>query len=306
MEVVDADMNTALHKALMQGDAANVNSLLDSKVSTTAANKKLQTPLHLAVLHANDTVVERLLSLGADVNAKDKDGKTPIYLATEWGKEETVKLLVNHPGVSPADVNINDKDGNCPLHAAVAINHLSLTLFLLNEGKASIASRNNMGRTPLHVLGEKGGDGRVLDALLAKEAEINAKDNDGNTPLHLAVGFCHQQVAIELCKQGAAVSEVNASDTTCLDKLLFGDSQLRSEIQKKMLAALPSPPPWVPDSASDHCQVCKTLFTAKNRRHHCRHCGRLVCGKCSPSKKNIPKWNLKTVRVCFMCESVLT
>jgi len=161
-----------------------------------------------------------------------------------------------------------------------------------------------MGRTPLHVLGEKGGDGRILDILLKHNAELNCKDNDGNTPLHLAVGFCHQIMAIELCKRGASVCEINVNDATCLDDLPFGDSEARTELQKKMLAALPNPPIWLPDEASPHCQICKTSFTQRNRRHHCRNCGRLVCAKCSPNKKSYPKWDLKGVRVCFMCEMI--
>jgi len=305
-DTVDNEQNTPLHKALMVGDMAHINHLLDSNASVTRVNKKLQTPLHLAVLHSSDNIVEKILACGADVNAKDKDGKTSIYLATEWGKEETVKVLVRSANSPKADVNIPDKDGNCPLHAAVAINHQALTHFLLTEAGARPDVRNNMGRSPLHVLGEKGGDGRVLDSLRSQNVDMNSKDNDGNTPLHLAVGFCHQQVAIELCKHGASVCEVNDNDATCLDKLPFGDAQVRLEIQKKMLAAMSDPPVWVPDSASDHCQVCKSTFTAKNRRHHCRNCGRLVCAKCSPVKRNINKWNLKNVRVCYLCESILT
>jgi ankyrin repeat protein len=304
-ETVDAEQNTRLHKALMTGEFEEATKLLASGVSVTRVNKKLQTPLHLAVLHASDAIIEKILSCGADVNARDKDGKSPIYLATEWGKEETVKLLVKNATSPRADVNICDKDGNCPLHAAVAINHQPLTNFLLSEANASISMKNNMGRTPIHVLGEKGGDGRVLEALLKTAADINGKDNDGNTPLHLAVGFCHQQVATELCKHGASVCEINSNDATCLDKLPFGDPQVRLDIQKKMLAALPAPAEWVPDSASPHCQVCKATFTTKNRRHHCRNCGRLVCSKCSPTKKNIAKWNLKNARLCYLCESVI-
>jgi len=303
-DTVDTDQNTPLHKALINGDFGHVNYLLDAKASVVRVNKKMQTPLHLAVLHSTETIVEKILTCGADVNAKDKDGKTAIYLATEWGKANIVEKIVKSRPGPRNDVNIADKDGNCPLHAAVAINHEGLSQFLINEAGGDINARNNMGRTPLHVLGEKGGDARILDLLLSKGGELNSKDNDGNTPLHLAVGFCHQQIAIELCRRGASVCEVNVNDATCLDDLPFGDQNARTEIQQKMLAALPKPPTWLPDSASPHCQICKTSFTAKNRRHHCRNCGRLVCGKCSPNKKSIPKWELKSVRVCFMCESI--
>lgn len=42
------------------------------------------------------------------------------------------------------------------------------------------------------------------------------------------------------------------------------------------------------------------------RKHHCRHCGRLICQKCS-DQIPILKYNLpKPVRVCQVCYDVLT
>lgn len=38
---------------------------------------------------------------------------------------------------------------------------------------------------------------------------------------------------------------------------------------------------WQPDSESDSCTLCGDLFTFFNRKHHCRKCGKLVCGACS-------------------------
>ena len=53
-------------------------------------------------------------------------------------------------------------------------------------------------------------------------------------------------------------------------------------------------------------QVCRSAFKASNRRHHCRHCGRIVCADCSPHKLAIPKFGIrKPERVCNDCEPVL-
>lgn len=42
---------------------------------------------------------------------------------------------------------------------------------------------------------------------------------------------------------------------------------------------------WDPDHASSACVLCsKSWGTFRNRRHHCRHCGRLVCESCSSKK----------------------
>jgi len=60
---------------------------------------------------------------------------------------------------------------------------------------------------------------------------------------------------------------------------------------------------WKPDSSVKVCMNCgATRFSAFNRRHHCRGCGKVVCATCSENK--IVLQNLshtKAVRVCISC-----
>lgn len=42
-------------------------------------------------------------------------------------------------------------------------------------------------------------------------------------------------------------------------------------------------PNWQSDSDAQNCSICNTKFNLWFRRHHCRMCGRVVCGNCSPS-----------------------
>ena len=39
---------------------------------------------------------------------------------------------------------------------------------------------------------------------------------------------------------------------------------------------------WIPDEDFEHCAVCKGKFTVfqLRMRHHCRYCGKVVCGEC--------------------------
>lgn len=48
-------------------------------------------------------------------------------------------------------------------------------------------------------------------------------------------------------------------------------------------------PRWQPDNELSACSICGNTFTFLNRRHHCRRCGRLVCGPCSPHRITIPR-----------------
>lgn len=57
---------------------------------------------------------------------------------------------------------------------------------------------------------------------------------------------------------------------------------------------------WVPDHHSNRCMLCTGSFTFKNRRHHCRVCGILVCGSCS-CRTLYDHRHEKRVRVCDSC-----
>ncbi|CAL1536875.1 unnamed protein product [Lymnaea stagnalis] len=50
------------------------------------------------------------------------------------------------------------------------------------------------------------------------------------------------------------------------------------------------------------CTRCRVQFTMLQRKHHCRNCGEVFCGKCSSKNSIIPKLGLeREVRVCDSC-----
>jgi len=58
---------------------------------------------------------------------------------------------------------------------------------------------------------------------------------------------------------------------------------------------------WVSDESESTCQICKVqVFSIFNRRHHCRHCGRLSCASCSTYRCAV-RGNPGKVRVCREC-----
>ncbi|EFA85781.1 pleckstrin domain-containing protein [Heterostelium album PN500] len=64
-------------------------------------------------------------------------------------------------------------------------------------------------------------------------------------------------------------------------------------------------PVWIPDSEALQCMECSIKFTTIRRRHHCRRCGNVVCGKCSDQSFKLDNHS-KPVRVCKSCFSYLT
>lgn len=60
---------------------------------------------------------------------------------------------------------------------------------------------------------------------------------------------------------------------------------------------------WI---STDMCQECGKNFSITVRQHHCRHCGRVLCSKCSDQEVPIIKFREnKPVRVCKICFDVL-
>jgi hypothetical protein len=64
---------------------------------------------------------------------------------------------------------------------------------------------------------------------------------------------------------------------------------------------------WMPDRSCRFCFECESQFSLFNRRHHCRLCGKVFCGKCSLNtipasvEEGVPYEEGERVRVCNYC-----
>lgn len=82
-----------------------------------------------------------------------------------------------------------------------------------------------------------------------------------------------------------------------LDKFEESGKTVKNDSRQRRLSNLA--PVWVPDAEARTCTICGIKFTITNRRHHCRQCGQVVCGKCSNKKKELPGQGKQ--RVCDLC-----
>ncbi|GJN03665.1 hypothetical protein PR202_ga21136 [Eleusine coracana subsp. coracana] len=63
---------------------------------------------------------------------------------------------------------------------------------------------------------------------------------------------------------------------------------------------------WMPDQSCRVCYDCDAQFTILNRRHHCRHCGRVFCARCTAnsvprSPGDAVREDGERIRVCNYC-----
>lgn len=66
-------------------------------------------------------------------------------------------------------------------------------------------------------------------------------------------------------------------------------------------------PKWIKDEEVTMCMeyTCQDKFTRIRRRHHCRACGKIFCGKCSSRKVQLEYDNNQSNRVCQKCYETL-
>jgi len=62
---------------------------------------------------------------------------------------------------------------------------------------------------------------------------------------------------------------------------------------------------WVPDAQVTDCPICHKKFGLLLPKHHCRACGRVICGQCSDNTLFLQVCANKKSRVCDTCYEVM-
>lgn len=290
-----------LHTAIIKGDLESVLFLLSISVNVHSRTQDQHslTPLLLAVQKGHAMMVRNLLLAGASVHDTTPSKQTALQLAAEADLAEVCSILLAE-GVDYAAV---DSRGNGALHLAVKEGHLDVVRVLLTESQIDAEAVNAKGRNPLHILANFAKDSAVaiFDLFLEcmPEYPIDRVDGDGNTALLLAYMKGHGAMCRSLVKAGATLGTLNHQGVS-----MFNCQVATKQLLCRLLDSLSQEPKW---GEGDVCEECTAKFGITTRRHHCRHCGRLLCNKCSDKHMPILKYNLtKPVRVCDICSDVLT
>jgi len=86
----------SLFDAVMAGDAARVEALLDAGEDPNPLGERGRTPLMMAAEAGNERIVRALLAGGAEPILTDNTGETALVIAAAHGHPAVCKLLMPH------------------------------------------------------------------------------------------------------------------------------------------------------------------------------------------------------------------
>ncbi|XP_014670719.1 PREDICTED: rabankyrin-5-like [Priapulus caudatus] len=290
-----------LHVAIQKADIESVLFLISvhASVNTRIQDSHQLTPLHLAVIAGCEMIVRNLLLAFANIDDVTHQKQTALHLAAAHDQQTICAVLIENK----IDYNAVDDNLNNALHIAAQKGNLGCVRILLTESRINAEVINMRGQTPMHMLGRYGKENAaaIFDLFMEcmPEYQLDKPDVEGNTVLLLAYLNGNVNLCKALVRAGAQLGNTNKQGVS-----IFNAQVATKQLLFRLLDLLSREPPW---TEGENCNECGVKFRIANRKHHCRHCGRLLCNKCSSKVIPILKFDqTKPVRACSICFDVLT
>ncbi|XP_035691517.1 rabankyrin-5-like [Branchiostoma floridae] len=300
-EQVDNKGRNFLHIAIQNSDIESVLFLISvhANVNSKVQDASQMSPLHLAVQAGSEIIVRNLLLAGANVNDVNSQKQSALHISASLDQSGISSVLLQN-GV---DFDGQDDSLNNALHIAVHQGHLNTARTLLTESQINAEAMNLRGQNPLHVLAQYSKDNAasIFDLFHTSMPEypLDAPDAEGNTALMLAYMNGNGGLCRSIVRAGAKLGIMNKHGVS-----IFNAPVATKQLLYRILDMLSKEPPWC---ESQNCMECMAKFGVATRKHHCRHCGRILCGKCSSKMIPIIKYEQpKPIRVCDLCFEVLS
>jgi hypothetical protein len=237
---------------------------------------------------ARRRLIQMLASYGADVDARTV-GSAPVEVCRRAAGMSNFAAPPGPAAQTSAATSATSaaQTGRCagavrratPLHCAVILRDLSAARALVEAG-ASLSAVDGSGRCAL---------GMVLSQQLS-DAELARCDARGHNP----------NAARRAGRPGRGPGGGGRSSNT-------------KAAAKRLILAVARAPAWLHDDDAPACMSCAAPWTLRRRRHHCRHCGRVVCGPCSAHTLDLGALKPAAfgdesgeVRVCGLCFRALS
>ncbi|MFD1357936.1 ankyrin repeat domain-containing protein [Fictibacillus halophilus] len=140
----------SLHKAAMEGNVYELQTLLNDKNTDVNQIQDGWSPLHLAAHFGNTEAAALLLQNGANIHIKSGNemANTPLHAAAanKNNRKEMMSILLSHG----ADINEKQSGGWTVLHQAAHNNDPEMILFYLEQGADPYSAKED-GKTALEL-----------------------------------------------------------------------------------------------------------------------------------------------------------
>jgi len=181
----DADIQPIHYAAAAMGTGMDspilIKPLIDAGADANAVSKSTGTPLEIAALHDDAAAAEYLLERGADPNGTGTWGPAIVQALRGAGGTKCLLTLLE----AGADPNAVNKSGTPAILIAAARPELALLPIMLAAGADVNAQDPETGFTALHVAVECGYSLHVK-VLLHCKANVMVKDKSGKTASDIA------------------------------------------------------------------------------------------------------------------------
>jgi ankyrin repeat protein len=180
-----ADGATAIQWAAYRNDLGMADLLIGAGANVKTPNREGATPLYLASIDGSPAMIEKMLKAGADPNERGPHGETPLMLASRNGNTESIQVLLDRK----ADVNAKEKlRGTTALMWAAEQAHPAAVKLLIEHGADVRATsnsdtrnaRNNLADTVTKRLNSR------LGAIGQARGQGNGKSAPGAPPVPTA------------------------------------------------------------------------------------------------------------------------
>ncbi len=164
-------------------------------------NKDPSDELFAAVRAGRLETVTKWIASGRELNDEDTGGRTGLSAAIEWGRLDIARALLD------AGARIDRGFGGRENGALFSLAHWDSTDLIdafLAKGISLAASKDDSGRTPLHIAAMYD-RARLCAKLLDRGAALEAVDDDGRTALHIAALYGAPDAVKCLIARGANV-----------------------------------------------------------------------------------------------------